>query len=547
MRRILLSLALAGLAIPARADLHREVEPNDFVDTAQPLVAPATVGGVISVPGDVDFFAVALSAGQTLTADILARGFRAGTSPGSQLSAFLQILGPDGSTILAQDQSQGEFDDPTVSCQVAVAGRYLVSVRNDDPAVGGDAYRYLLSIEVGPNDTFDTATPIQPPVLTSLDALVYPPGDLDYYRFDASAGQEVTIEIDSAVFNPDQPAAKIVLALYDPSRSLLAQDAYTSADPEDPLLQVTLPADGSYTILVRELRSFVGTENTFYQMSVELGPAPGNDTFATGMPVLLPRAVSGVINPSEDVDHFRFALPEALSLEADVDAQQDLQSRLQGSLALSDAGGVLATDSSSPDPQLARAVSAGDYSVSIQGACSPSGCLTQDSYYLIYLDDDRDGDGLFLPFDNCPGVFNPARTDADGDGVGDVCDNCPLVFNPDQRDSDGDGLGDACPCQGPPPEVAADLAFSDGQTIFWSPFPGVTAYDLYGQTFAGGAGSFHPQCQAARLAYPATLVPETPPAGSWIGLTVSGLNSCGEGTLGLDSAGQARPNPSPCP
>ena len=72
---------------------------------------------------------------------------------------------------------------------------------------------------------------------------------------------------------------------------------------------------------------------------------------------------------------------------------------------------------------------------------------------------DEDGDGLVVPADNCPSVFNPAQVDTDGDGVGDVCDTC--------TDVDGDGFGDpgfpvntcaedACPDSDLSPTVVID-------------------------------------------------------------------------------------------
>jgi hypothetical protein len=75
---------------------------------------------------------------------------------------------------------------------------------------------------------------------------------------------------------------------------------------------------------------------------------------------------------------------------------------------------------------------------------------------------DTDGDGVFDPYDNCPGVANPTQANADFDTQGDACDaitnttdtdrdgvpddgdNCPMVANPTQQDSDHDGLGDGC-------------------------------------------------------------------------------------------------------
>lgn len=93
--------------------------------------------------------------------------------------------------------------------------------------------------------------------------------------------------------------------------------------------------------------------------------------------------------------------------------------------------------------------------------------------------EDRDGDGIANPTDNCPSIFNPIRpmdrgtqADSDGDGIGDACDtcpedatqkcvratgadldgdgfpngsdNCPDVANANQADADADGMGDAC-------------------------------------------------------------------------------------------------------
>ena len=546
MRRYVLGLILAAFAVPAAADLRREVEPNDPPAMAQPAVPPASLGGVISEPGDVDVFAVALQAGQTLEADILARGFRAGASPGSQLSAVLEILDRDGTTILAQDQSQGDFDDPTVTYQVTASGKYFVSVRDLSPSVGGAAYLYVLSLEVDPNDSFGTATPILPPVLPSIDALIYPPGDLDYYRFTALAGQVLTVDIDSAVFNPVQPAAKIVLTVYDASQAVLAQDAYTSSDPQDPMVQVTLPADGIYFIQVRELRSFVGTDNTFYQMSVELGPAPGNNTYTTGMPVIPPRAVSGVLSPAADADQFRFVLGAGSTVRADLDARQDLVSLLQGTLSFNDAGGVLASNSSTPDPLLSGALAAGSYSIAVEGPCTGSGCLPEDAYYLLFLDADQDGDGLYLPADNCAAVSNPSQADADRDGVGDPCDNCPAVFNPSQADADDDGIGDVCPCVRPP-EVAMDLSFLDDQTLIWSGAPPMTSYNLYRGFVGAGGWGFDQACLATGLTAPGAGDPAVPPVGFLFHYMVSGSDACGEGPLGFTSWGQVRPNPSPCP
>ena len=531
----------------ALADLAKEREDNGSAASAQPVVPPATLGGSISAAGDQDTYALFLEAGQTVIADVLARGFRAGAHPGSSLSARLEILDVDGLTVLAQDQSEGEFDDPTASLLAPAAGKYYVRIEEIDPAAGGADYGYLLSLEVEPNESAAAAVRLFPPVLPSIDALIYPAGDVDFYRVEVLSGQVLTIDIDSAVFNPGQPPAKIVLTVFDPSSTLVAEDAYTASDPADPFIQLTAATSGTYAIRVRELRSFVGTTNTYYQMSVDLGPAASNDSFATGSPLSIPRAVSGVISPSGDRDHFRFSLPSPASLRADVDAREMLLSLLNGTLKVQSAGGLLYQNSSSPDPALSGALGAGDYSASLEGPCSGSGCAAEDSYYILYLDADLDGDGLTLPADNCPQLANASQVDTDEDGVGDACDNCPLAFNPGQSDADGDGHGDACPPCTPPPEVAEDLSFSSPLAFGWTPSPGVSGYNVYRGTLSSVPWIFTHTCFAGGLTGAQASDSAAPTPGQLFYYLVSGKNGCGEGSLGSQGSGQVRPNGSPCP
>jgi len=56
---------------------------------------------------------------------------------------------------------------------------------------------------------------------------------------------------------------------------------------------------------------------------------------------------------------------------------------------------------------------------------------------------DRDGDGQWDPFDNCPLVSNPDQTDTDGDGAGDACDAAITV---NSTADPGDGTCDGTEC-----------------------------------------------------------------------------------------------------
>jgi hypothetical protein len=529
----------------APADLRREVEPNDAAAAAQPLAAPASTGGTIAAPGDRDLYAVRAAAGQVIRADVLARGFRAGAQPGSDLTALLEILAPDGTTVLASDQSLGPFDDPAASATAPSTGRYLVVVR-DLNGTGGPSHRYVLSVEVDDNGSFAAATTILPPVLPSIDLLIHPAGDVDVYAFEARAGQVATVDVDSAVFNPDQPPAKIVLTLHDAAQNLLAASSYTDAGV-DPFIQEALPADGVYYIRVREVRSFVGTTNTFYQLGVGLGPFIDDDAYARRAPAAVPRAVSGTVAPTGDADHAGIDLAAPGVLHVDLDARQELQSHLAATIRIHGPAGPVATGSGTPDPALTASVPAGSWSASVEGTCASGGCLPEDRYYVAYLDTDPDGDGVVMPSDLCPGAYDPGGGDADHDGSGDACDNCPFEFNPDQADADGDGVGDACAGCPPPGEVAADMtAAADGATISWTPSPGVTGYNVYRGSLAIPFAYDH-ACLPPRLAGPPATDASAVTAGEGRYYLVTAAGPCGEGPAGFASSGGPRPVPGPCP
>lgn len=541
---LLLLEGLPSLAGTALADLHVEREPNDLPSQAQAVVAPASVGGSVGSAGDADLVSVALGRGQTLTADLLARGFRASSQPGSDLTARLTLLDRDGITILAQDVSQGSFDDPTIAAKVSADGAYYVSVEDEDPGAGGASYVYVLSLEVDGNDTFASATRLTPPLVTSIDTLVFPPGDRDHYRVDSAGGEHLVVDVDSAVFNPEQPPAKLVLSLFDPNLNLVAEDAYTSADPEDPRLEVFLGGAGAYYVRVREVRAFVGTTNTYYQMTVALGPGPGDDTFATASPIDALRSVSAVSAPSSDVDHFGFDLPAGGLLTANVDAVEGLLSLLDGTVRIHGAGGPVAQDGSNPDPEVEAPLSPGPWSVAVSGGCAGGGCTPEDAYYVVHMDADLDGDGLRLPMDRCPRDDDPSQDDEDLDGVGDACDNCPLLFNPDQADGDGDGAGNACsPCG---PQEPTDLRFADGRTLVWTSSPELRFYDLYRGSLDASAWSYDHACLAPSLAT-ASFTDPSPPGGAGAYYLLGGRGDCGATGLGIGPGGLPRPNDLPCP
>lgn len=117
---------------------------------------------------------------------------------------------------------------------------------------------------------------------------------------------------------------------------------------------------------------------------------------------------------------------------------------------------------------------------------------------------DRDGDGVPEPDDNCPHTPNPEQSDVDDDGAGDPCDidadadglsnqddNCWTVANPDQLDVDLDRTGNACDNCPSEPNAEWGALSSYGyrgtcvrtDTPYWAPEAGFPDIDPYEYTY----------------------------------------------------------------
>jgi len=96
-----------------------------------------------------------------------------------------------------------------------------------------------------------------------------------------------------------------------------------------------------------------------------------------------------------------------------------------------------------------------------------------------------------------------------------------------------------------PPEVGADLKFTDGKTLVWTGVAAASTYSVYRGDLSSGGFSFDHQCLAFGLTSPSFLDAQLPQGEAFYYL-VAGANAAGEGTLGASSNGQLRPNLYPC-
>jgi hypothetical protein len=350
-----------------------EKEPNDEPARAQSISLPAVVNGRLEKPGDVDVFAVTLKRGDTLVASVDA--FRSLRSP---MDGVLQVLSPDG-FVLDQNNDWSGLD-PQVVYTVPKDGTYLVRLFAF-PAVadasirlsGGETFVYRLTLTTGgfadfpvplaverkPGSTVEIqgwnipaearrlpvpvdqevatvfhprlANPVQvrvekhpcldarpdgpltPPF--SLTGRLMKPGDVGKVAVSAKKGQALSIRVESRDLGLD---VNPVIRVLDATGKQLAT-AEPKAINKDADLSFTPPADGVYTVEVRDLHAGGGPR--FVYLLRVAAPEPDfeltvtADRFALkpGTPLDIPVTIARKGGFARDAEVIAEALPAGVS------------------------------------------------------------------------------------------------------------------------------------------------------------------------------------------------------------------------------------------
>jgi len=308
-----------------------EAEPNDEPAKAQRLDRPAvTVNGRLVKPGDVDSYAVRLARGQTLVASMEANrrlgspmdGVLQVVSPAGFVLAqndddhdhdpqvvfeapdageyvvrtFAFPANPDSSIRFAGAESYvyrltlttGGFLDHPYPFAVARSGPTRVeavgwnvpeSVRffHFEPRDDADPVRvdhalienaaevrvvpHASVVESEPNNA-DHPQAIETPV--SVTGRIDPPRDVDVYQFPARKGQVLVVRVESRSLGQPLDAA---LRMTDAAGKVVSE-ADDSSRGRDPEFRVTVPADGTYRVAVRDLNG-QGGRRYAYLLTVE--------------------------------------------------------------------------------------------------------------------------------------------------------------------------------------------------------------------------------------------------------------------------------------
>src|SRR2546426_7811935 len=190
--------------------------------------------------------------------------------------------------------------------------------------------------DVEPNDTPAQASLLSLP-FTSVRGTVSNERDIDYYKFSASAGDQIAIIVQAF---SDGSELMPILALYDSAGKLIAYNdtEWNFAQGRfhnDPILYLKLPQTGFYYISVSSSAPFrngpfvipqTSGPYTLFLVTSFFGGAPDdvnepNDTLQTATPVTLPYTSFGAhLIQFGDVDWYRFSAKRGELISVDIDA-----------------------------------------------------------------------------------------------------------------------------------------------------------------------------------------------------------------------------------
>lgn len=299
---------------------------NTSVANAQPLAWPVAVDGAAMSLG-FKFYRVTVKAGDRLAIEIVARRL------GSKLDPVLRLLDLKGRELAFSDDESGLGGDCRLAHTFAAAGDHLIEVRDINYGGGSDyrfrlrvgdfplaslpfpaavktgasatfafvgpqvdklpsvtataladAMRLALSAkfpggksstfvgalvtsmaefaEAEPNDNAETATPFTPPA--GLNGRFLKPKDRDFWKFEAKKGQRVLFTAQTRSLGS---ASEVMLQLRDAKGTAIASSSPN--DPGEGSVTNTIPADGSYFLVVDELIRRGGPQHA-YRVEVEV-------------------------------------------------------------------------------------------------------------------------------------------------------------------------------------------------------------------------------------------------------------------------------------
>jgi hypothetical protein len=252
-------------------DLGAEVSGDNAAAAGQ--ITPGTAyGAMISPAGDNDWYKFDSVAGHNYKVDTT------GTD------TYVYVYDTNGTTILA------EADSPPLYLTAAGVGPYYVRVRHYSSSSTG---MYTLTVtDLGPDDYGNDAASatVLPVGVTGLTGWILPAGDVDWFKFDATA---------SHAYKVSTTGISTYLALYDTNGTTLLKEVSGGS------AYLYATAAGTYYVRVKHYTSTAVGQYTIKAEDVGADDH-GNDAAHSTLAFTSGIGVDGIINYPGDDDWFRF-------------------------------------------------------------------------------------------------------------------------------------------------------------------------------------------------------------------------------------------------
>jgi len=222
-----------------------------------------TVGGGLQPTGDEDWIRVPVEEGQALRVYGFPNGGSLGTT---EVTVYLG----DGVTPISTHEALAWDDDHRAFIPVLETGDYFLRAREADGR-GGFGYWYFLHAaknpaedgfpsEIEPNDGADEAD-----ALAAEDvrwARIHPAGDEDWYEFEATANQRLTLRFARTEY---EESTALAVTLLDPDGDVAAEGTWNGAD-ENVFELLALDAGTHHLMIVEQNPDSGDVANRFYQL-----------------------------------------------------------------------------------------------------------------------------------------------------------------------------------------------------------------------------------------------------------------------------------------
>jgi len=322
--------------------------------SATRIALPSVTSGVINRGNDTDYFRFAVSARGTVVME----------SSGG-LDTIGTLFDARGSRIVQNDDGAGY---PNFRIERTLdAGTYYVRVHSYGTATGG----YTLHLHTGDGGGGDdhgnsrsAATRVALPSTTS--GVIDPGNDTDYFRFVVSARGAVVMESDGSL--------DTIGTLFDARGSRIVQDDDGAGYPNF-RIERTLDA-GTYYVRVHSYQTATGS----YTLNLRTGDGGGGggddhgNSRSAATLITLPSTTTGVIDPGNDTDYFRFAVSARGAVVMESDGSLDTIGTLfdaRGSRIVQDDDGA-----GYPNFRIERTLDAGTYYVRVHSYQTATGGYT---------------------------------------------------------------------------------------------------------------------------------------------------------------------------